>query len=99
LWCETASIAIALRGGATVGGNARRASATAQASPIRRPRAPSQISAPTIAPGVPGTLAYLPPRIIQAIVECRAPADMTVTRLTRNLPLPWTEREEQLGLG
>jgi hypothetical protein len=41
----------------------------------------------------------LPPRIIQAIVECRAPADMTVTRLTRNLPLPWTEREEQLGLG
>ena len=29
----------------------------------------------------------------------RAPADMTVTRLTRNLPLPWTEQEEQLGLG
>ena len=44
-------------------------------------------------------LTYLSPRIIQAIAEGRAPADMTVTQLTRNLPLPWTEQEEQLGLG
>jgi hypothetical protein len=41
----------------------------------------------------------LSPRIIQAIAEGRAPADMTVTQLTRNLPLPRTEQEEQLGLG
>src|SRR5580704_9044615 len=76
------------RGGATVGGNAGRASATAQASPIRRPRALSQIPAPTIAPGVRGT-----PRLFVAAHHSghrggRAPADMTVTRLTRNLPLP-----------
>jgi hypothetical protein len=44
-------------------------------------------------------IAYLSPRIIQAIAEGRAPADMAVTQLTRNLPLPWTEPEEQLGLG
>jgi hypothetical protein len=44
-------------------------------------------------------LAYLSPRIIQAIAAGRAPADVTVTQLTRNLPLPWTEQEEQLGLG
>ena len=44
-------------------------------------------------------LTYLSPRIIQAIAEGRAPADMTVTRLTKNLPPPWTEEEEQLGLG
>ena len=43
-------------------------------------------------------LAYLSPRIIQAIAEGRAPADLTVTRLARNLPLAWAEQEEQLGL-
>jgi hypothetical protein len=31
-------------------------------------------------------LAYLSPRIIEAIAEGRAPADLTVTRLGRNLP-------------
>jgi len=49
--------------------------------------------------GFGAPLAYLSPRIIQAIAEGRAPADMTVTQLTRNLPLPRTEQEEQLGLG
>ena len=44
-------------------------------------------------------LAYLSPRVIQAIAEGRAPADLTVTRLARNLPLAWAEQEEQLGLG
>ena len=44
-------------------------------------------------------LAYLSPRIIQAIAEGRAPADMTVTRLTRSLRPPWTEQAEQPGRG
>jgi site-specific DNA recombinase len=43
-------------------------------------------------------LAYLSPLIIQAIAEGRAPADLTVTRLARNLPLSWAKQEEQLGI-
>jgi site-specific DNA recombinase len=43
-------------------------------------------------------LAYLSPRIIEAIAEGRAPADLTVTRLARNLPTVWADQEEQLGL-
>jgi site-specific DNA recombinase len=43
-------------------------------------------------------LAYLSPLVIEAIAEGRAPGDLTVTRLARNLPLTWTEQEEQLGL-
>jgi site-specific DNA recombinase len=43
-------------------------------------------------------LAYLSPRIIQAIAEGRAPADLTVTRLVRNLPLTWAKQEQQLGI-
>ncbi len=43
-------------------------------------------------------LAYLSPRVIEAIAEGRAPADLTVTRLARKLPLAWTEQEERLGL-
>ena len=43
-------------------------------------------------------LAYLSPRIIEAIAEGRAPADLTVTQLARNLPLSWAEQEEQLGI-
>jgi site-specific DNA recombinase len=43
-------------------------------------------------------LAYLSPRVIQAIAEGRARADLTVTRLARNLPLTWAEQEEQLSL-
>lgn len=42
-------------------------------------------------------LAYLSPRIIEAIAEGRAPADFTVTRLVRNLPAIWVDQEEQLG--
>jgi site-specific DNA recombinase len=44
-------------------------------------------------------LAYLSPFVIQAIAEGRAPGDLTVTRLARNLPLTWAEQEEKLGLG
>ena len=43
-------------------------------------------------------LAYLSPRVIQAIAEGRAPADLTVTWLARNLPLSWAKQEEQLGI-
>jgi site-specific DNA recombinase len=43
-------------------------------------------------------LAYLSPRIIEAIAEGRAPANLTVSRLARNLPTVWAEQEEQLGL-
>jgi hypothetical protein len=42
-------------------------------------------------------LAYLSPRIIEAIAEGRAPADLTVTRLVRNLPAVWADQEKQLG--
>ena len=42
-------------------------------------------------------LAYLAPRIIEAIAEGRAPADLTVTRLVRNLPTAWADQEKQLG--
>jgi hypothetical protein len=42
-------------------------------------------------------LAYLSPRIIEAIAEGRASADLTVTRLVRNLPAVWADQEKQLG--
>ncbi len=42
-------------------------------------------------------LAYLAPRVIEAIAEGRAPADLTVTRLVRNLPTVWADQEKQLG--
>ena len=42
-------------------------------------------------------LAYLSPRIIAAIAEGRGPADLTVTRLVRNLPIVWADQEKRLG--
>ena len=42
-------------------------------------------------------LAYLSPRMIEAIAEGRAPANLTVTRLARNLPTVWANQEKQLG--
>ena len=42
-------------------------------------------------------LAYLSPRIIEAIAEGRVPANLTVTRLVRNLPTVWADQEKQLG--
>jgi site-specific DNA recombinase len=44
-------------------------------------------------------LAYLAPRIIESIAEGRAPTDLTVTRLVRNLPIVWADQENQLGFG
>jgi site-specific DNA recombinase len=42
-------------------------------------------------------LAYLSPRIIEAIAEGRGPANLTVTPLVRNLPTVWADQEKQLG--
>jgi len=43
-------------------------------------------------------LAYLSPRIVETIVNGDLPADLTPTRLARNLPLSWAEQERRLGL-
>jgi site-specific DNA recombinase len=44
------------------------------------------------------TLAFVSPRIIAAIVDCTAPADLTVTDLTKALPYSWAEQEHGIGL-
>ena len=41
-------------------------------------------------------LAYLSPRIIEAIAEGRAPAGLTVTSLARDLPMQWHAQEMRL---
>jgi site-specific DNA recombinase len=45
-------------------------------------------------------LAFLSPRIVEAILEGRQPPDLTVIGLTRriDLPLLWNVREQALGL-
>ena len=43
-------------------------------------------------------LAYLSPRIIEAIAEGRAPAGLAVRRLARSLPLFWAEQERFLAI-
>ena len=43
-------------------------------------------------------LAYLSPRILDFIAEGRAPADLTVSRLARKLPMSWKDQERQLAL-
>ena len=43
-------------------------------------------------------LAFLSPRIIAAIVNGTAPADLTVTGLAKALPYSWAEQEERIGL-
>jgi site-specific DNA recombinase len=43
-------------------------------------------------------LAYLSPRIVDAIAEGRAPTDLNVSSLARKLSLCWKEQEVQLGL-
>ncbi len=43
-------------------------------------------------------LAYLSPRIIQAIDDCSAPSHWTVSLLARALPHDWTSQEASLGL-
>ena len=43
-------------------------------------------------------LAYLSPRIIAAIVDGTAPADLTVTGLAKTLPYSWCEQERSIRL-
>lgn len=43
-------------------------------------------------------LAYVSPRIVAAIVDGSAPADLTVTGLARALPYSWLEQERAIGL-
>jgi hypothetical protein len=43
-------------------------------------------------------LAFLSPRIIAAIVDGTAPADLTVTGLAEALPYSWAEQEQSIGL-
>jgi site-specific DNA recombinase len=43
-------------------------------------------------------LAFLSPRIIAAIADGTAPADLTVTGLAKALPYSWTEQERRIGL-
>jgi site-specific DNA recombinase len=43
-------------------------------------------------------LAFVSPRIIEAIANGSAPADLTVTRLARALPHGWAAQEHKLGI-
>jgi site-specific DNA recombinase len=43
-------------------------------------------------------LAFLSPKVIDAIADGEAPTDLTPTALSRNLPLSWAEQERQLRL-
>src|SRR5208282_5855753 len=43
-------------------------------------------------------LAFLSPKIVQAIADGDAPADLTVSRLTESLPHSWAAQEQLLGL-
>ena len=43
-------------------------------------------------------LAFVSPRIIAAIVDGTAPADLTVTGLAKALPCSWAEQEQSIGL-
>ena len=43
-------------------------------------------------------VAFVSPRIIAAIVDGTAPADLTVTGLAKALPYSWAEQEQCIGL-
>jgi hypothetical protein len=43
-------------------------------------------------------LAFVSPRIIAAIVNGSAPADLTVTGLAKALPYSWAAQEQAIGL-
>jgi DNA invertase Pin-like site-specific DNA recombinase len=43
-------------------------------------------------------LAFVSPRLIEAIANGNAPTDLTVSTLARNLPHSWVEQERQLGV-
>jgi hypothetical protein len=41
--------------------------------------------------------AFLAPDIVEAILEGRQPADLTVKKLLRGFPLSWGEQRKRLG--
>jgi hypothetical protein len=43
-------------------------------------------------------LAFVSPRIIEAIIDGTAPTDLTVTGLAKCLPYSWVEQERRIGL-
>ena len=43
-------------------------------------------------------LAFLSPRIVSAVLDGTAPADLTVTRIARTLPYSWAEQERRVGI-
>jgi site-specific DNA recombinase len=43
-------------------------------------------------------LAFVSPRIVSALLEGTAPADLTFTKLARALPYCWAEQERRVGL-
>jgi len=43
-------------------------------------------------------LAFVSPRIVAALLDGSAPADLTLTTLARALPHSWAEQERRLGL-
>jgi hypothetical protein len=44
-------------------------------------------------------LAFLSPRIVSALLDGTAPADLTLTALARALPYSWAEQERRLAGG
>ena len=44
------------------------------------------------------SLAYISPRIVEAIADGRAPRGITVSTLARDLPFAWAQQERQFGL-
>jgi site-specific DNA recombinase len=40
---------------------------------------------------------FLAPDILEAILDGRQPPDLTFDKLTRNLPLRWSDLRKQLG--
>src|SRR5215204_2572754 len=43
-------------------------------------------------------LALVSPRIVAALIDGSAPADLTITALAKALPYSWAEQERRLGL-
>jgi hypothetical protein len=43
-------------------------------------------------------LAFLSPRIVSALLDGTAPADLTATKLARALPHSWAEQERRAGI-
>jgi site-specific DNA recombinase len=43
-------------------------------------------------------LAFVSPRIVSALLDGTAPADLTVTGLASKLPYFWAEQEKRMGL-